>query len=1210
MNKKHYKPACWTAALLLVFSLGFSALLYPGAYTEIQAQDTSDGQEFVKVGFFQFDGYHEQKDNGEKSGYGYELLQFIGAYAGLNFEYVGYENSWEEMQQMLLDGQIDMVTSASKSDTRAELFDFSEHSVGETETILTCKASNTKFEAGVYVTYNGMVVGALPGSTRNDRLNEFARNHNFDFTFRYYDSQAALNQALAEGEIDAIISSNLRYLNNETVLNVIDTSPTYVMVKKGNTALLKKVDMALARLDSYNPSWKSHLYSKYYQSSSKTDFAFTAAEHNYLNILNLEGQKLKVLYNPARSPYCFTEKNQAKGALVESFIQAAEAAGLPYEFMKCSTPAEYFEAVQKGEADIVIDSALDLSLTEKYGYYPTVPIASTTYARIQLKGHQGDIKTIARVEGSRDEAEVILEHHPSATVMYYPTLNDCLDAVVNGEVDCVYTYATKAVNFPAVDNRLEVITAQGSSADLRSLVNRNAGSPLYGIVCKLAGSVSESEINDLVTEYASLVSWKPSLWETLRQTPHVLITLVIIAFILLGLAVAGFVLYILNEKKHQRREEEAQEERRRILEEKESSDESLKLINDIINSGLWYFDYDENGQMTSVYWSDTFRHMIGYDNEEDFPNEFESWKNCIHPDEHEKTIAEYEIGLANGVYDAKYRLKMKNGGYEWFNAKGKVVYHENGQPRRMMGTFFNITMAENESRDINSRLSTVIGGIHGGLKIARPEKGFPNVFISQEAAALQGYTPEEWLEACHGLTVDNILEEDRERAEAEVWEQFSKGSSHSLEYRIRHKDGTIMWVHDFGRKTVMPDGSELVYSLIQDITMDKKAAMALEEASAAKTNFLSAMSHDIRTPMNAVIGLVDIALRHQDEPERMIDSLVKIREAGNQLISLVNDVLDIASIESGKLVLRTQEHNIPASFDNYYSLFRTQLERKNQSGEFRLHEISSPWVIADDVRLKQIFTNLLSNAIKYTPEGGHILFEAYQETDENGVLQTVVAVEDDGIGMTEEFMERMWESFTRATDTRINKIQGAGLGLSIVRQLVDLMNGTIEVKSQLNKGTRFKITLPLQPVEHKNREEALDLENAEGPLNISVLLAEDNDMNWEIAEELLGLNGIQATRAENGKAALEMFKNSAPGTYDAILMDLQMPEMNGFEATMAIRSCDHPEAQTIPIIAMTANAFAEDVRRCREAGMNDHLSKPIDTKKVLRVLRRYTKRNG
>ncbi|MCF0259396.1 MAG: transporter substrate-binding domain-containing protein [Erysipelotrichaceae bacterium] len=1202
MNKKILHP---TSFLLAVFTA--VCVLITSSCVPVSGRG-NDEREVVKVGYFHFDGYHEQKENGHKSGYGYELLQYIQAYSNMDFEYIGYDNSWEDMQKMLLDGEIDMVTSASKSEEREELFEFSDHSIGETETLLTTRADNTKYVVGDYKTYNGMVVGAITGSTRNDRLEEFAEEHNYSFTFKYYNSQQEMNQALKAGDIDCIISSNYRYLDDEIVLNVIDVTPTYVMAKKGNTELLEKVDAALSRLDSHNPGWKHTLFSKYYNQSSSRDFAFTQAEQEFINLLKTENQKLKVLYNPARDPYCFTQNGQAKGALTELFMQALNTSGIPYELIHVSDPSEYLEDVQQGKADLVIDSTLDLCLTEQYGYYPTVPITTTTYARIELKDRDGEIKTAARIKGSTDAEDLTLQLHPNVQLLYYPTFADCVEAVVNEEADCVYTYSTKAVNYPALDKRLTVETRPDSTAEFRALVNRSQDPSLYGIVNKLVNSMDDNTINDLVSQYASQVTWTPSFWENLRQTPAVMMTLVVVALILLGLAVSGFVMYLKNEKKHRHAQEEFIQDKLRILREKQDSEEVLTLINDILNSGLWYFDYDEDGNMTKVYWSDIFRHLIGFENEKDFPNEFDSWRSRLHPDDYEQTIEQFRAGLSGKIYDVKYRLKVKNGGYEWFNAKGKVLCYEDGKPRRFMGTFFNITMAENEARDVNSRLSTVIGGIHGGLKIASQDEGFPITFISQEAAALQGYSTEEFMELTRGLTLNNIHEDDRTRVDTVVRTQFAEGRSHSVEYRVRHKDGRILWIHDFGRKTIMPDGSERIYSLIQDITREKEASKALEEASAAKTNFLSAMSHDIRTPMNAISGLVDIALRYPDDPKRMIDSLHKIREAGNHLLSLVNDVLDIASIESGKLVLRTQEHNIAASFDHYYSLFKTQLERKDQEGVFDLHDIENPWVVADDVRLKQIFTNLLSNAIKYTPEGGQIRFEVCQKRDDKNVLQTVVIVEDNGIGMNPEFMDKMWDSFTRATDTRINKIQGAGLGLSIVRQLVELMNGTVEVESEINKGTRFIVSLPLEPARHKNIEEAEELDSRE-PLNLKVLIAEDNDLNWEIAQELLEMAGVQTERAENGQEALNMFVRQPAGTYDAILMDMQMPVMNGLEATRAIRSSGHPEAETIPIIAMTANAFAEDVAKCREAGMNDHLSKPIDMKKVVKVLRRFTRKS-
>ncbi len=386
----------------------------------------------------------------------------------------------------------------------------------------------------------------------------------------------------------------------------------------------------------------------------------------------------------------------------------------------------------------------------------------------------------------------------------------------------------------------------------------------------------------------------------------------------------------------------------------------------------------------------------------------------------------------------------------------------------------------------------------------------------------------------------------------------------------------------------------------------EEALQEAQRANAAKTHFLSSMSHDIRTPMNAIIGMADIAMRHAKEPERVEDSLNKIVASGRQLVSLVNDILDISAIENGKLTIHPVEYNLPAGFDHFQSLFSNQLEVKGQTGLFSIHDIVSPWVLADDVRIHQIFTNVLGNAIKYTPDGGTVSLEVYQEYDEDGVLNTIGIVKDTGIGMSEEFMERMWDTFSRATDTRINTVQGSGLGLSIVRELLGLMQGTIEVASELNAGSTFKVVLPLPPIEHQETED--DGTNKSEQLSLKVLLAEDNEMNWEIAQELLALHGINAVRAENGEQCLHMFTETPTGTYDLILMDMQMPIMDGVCATKEIRGSAHAEAQTIPIIAMTANAFAEDVARCMEAGMNEHLSKPLDMDKVLTTIRRYVQK--
>ncbi|MCF0113288.1 MAG: HAMP domain-containing histidine kinase, partial [Bacilli bacterium] len=300
-----------------------------------------------------------------------------------------------------------------------------------------------------------------------------------------------------------------------------------------------------------------------------------------------------------------------------------------------------------------------------------------------------------------------------------------------------------------------------------------------------------------------------------------------------------------------------------------------------------------------------------------------------------------------------------------------------------------------------------------------------------------------------------------------------------------------------------------------ELKKEKEINEKLEIAAKARRGFLSSMSHDIRTPMNAILGMVDIALNHPDDKAKMIDSLQKIRTSGNHLLLLVNDVLDISAIESGKTELRPVVHAVKEKARFIQNTIQGILNGKDIAFHFDQHDILYPWIVVDETRLNQIINNLLSNAVKYTPEGGSVRFENYHERDEEGKPWNVIAISDTGIGMSEEFMAKMWEAFSRATDTRINEIQGAGLGLSIVKSLVDMMGGTITVESRLNVGSTFTVRLPIVPAspEALPAEAQAEESEKEGEVSAHVLVAEDNDLNWEVASELLAMHGITCVRA-------------------------------------------------------------------------------------------------
>ena len=386
-------------------------------------------------------------------------------------------------------------------------------------------------------------------------------------------------------------------------------------------------------------------------------------------------------------------------------------------------------------------------------------------------------------------------------------------------------------------------------------------------------------------------------------------------------------------------------------------------------------------------------------------------------------------------------------------------------------------------------------------------------------------------------------------------------------------------------------------------------AKVAEEASNAKTRFLSSMSHDIRTPMNAVVGMTEIAKKNLNDPQYVSACLDKVALAGNHLITLINDILDISKVESGKMRIETATVSIDSLMDNILSIIRPQLSNKSIKFDCHIHDIPFGYIKADSLRLTQIYMNILSNAYKYTNDNGSIELELYEELENcrDDCVRLVYRVKDNGIGMSEKFMSTMYDSFERAESSTISKIQGSGLGLSIVKQFTDMMGGTIDCNSKEGEGTEFivKIEFPIsRDAVSKNDisgpETEYTKEEFEG---MRLLVAEDNDLNYEIVQTMLEDYGIVCERAENGSICVDMLTSSHDNYYDAVLMDIQMPVMNGREAAKIIRKSIVPYVRDITIVAVTADAFAEDIQTCFDAGMNYHVSKPINIKNILKILR-------
>lgn len=449
---------------------------------------------------------------------------------------------------------------------------------------------------------------------------------------------------------------------------------------------------------------------------------------------------------------------------------------------------------------------------------------------------------------------------------------------------------------------------------------------------------------------------------------------------------------------------------------------------------------------------------------------------------------------------------------------------------------------------------------------------------------------------------------------------MSVGESFRCDFRGRGKNENGLYrVYSTNAFKVERDGKLYVNLVTMDNTstieneMKQKAQiedalLRAESASKAKTKFLSNMSHDIRTPMNAIIGFTTLAITHIDNNERVLGYLKKIAVSGNHLLSLINDVLDMSCIESGKLHLEEMECNLSDMIHDLENMLTIEMQSRNLKFSVDIAEVINQQIICDRLRLNQILLNLLGNAMKFTNSGGSVSVKVTEKQEINrNIAIYEFHVKDTRIGMSEEFQKHIFESFERERNSTVSGVQGTGLGMAITKNIVEMMGGSIDVKSKKDVGTEFIVQLPLRKVsaeqteqaEQASKKEQAGLKARTSIEGMRALLVEDNELNREIAREILSESGLIIEEVEDGSIAIHKLLEKGPGYYSFVLMDIQMPIIDGYTATEVIRSFENKELANIPIIAMTANAFEEDKRMALAKGMNAHVAKPIDVKKLL-----------
>lgn len=667
--------------------------------------------------------------------------------------------------------------------------------------------------------------------------------------------------------------------------------------------------------------------------------------------------------------------------------------------------------------------------------------------------------------------------------------------------------------------------------------------------------------------------------------------------------------------------------------------QQMEVVLHSVNGGVKSSNDDDT--YSYAYISEELPGMFGYTMEEFKKFTGNNAMGMVYPPDLPRALADCNECFKDGnpTYSTKYRVPCKDGSLKWVMDSGRKTKTPEGNTI-INSIYLDITKDEearqselNHERRTKQQYYDLLSSINSNyyfiyLVNLEDGSGIPLRLPETECAVFTSYSTN-GLYDIEPLVRSHFHPDDS----AKILEHFSlsglrrqKKDRHidfALECRSRLFDSEYRWTAFNSTLLAQSDGYHQIILTLRDIHEDKlkelREQQALQEAfdaakaaNMAKNEFLSRMSHDIRTPMNAIMGMTAIAGKYLDDKDRVQDCLAKITTASNHLLNLINEVLDMAKIESGKLNLLEEDFSISAMLQELLDLINPQLLVKKHHFTLTKAPELRDNVLGDKLRLKQLLLNILANAIKYTPPYGSISLEVRETHSRlHDTIGYEFIITDNGIGMDSEFAAKIFEPFARASDSRTSEIEGTGLGMTIALNIARMMNGTIDVQSTLGEGSSFKATVYLHPHQqiHSSKASApaagIDRLQEIACRGKQVLLVEDNELNLEIAVELLKYAGLEITIAKNGLEGLDKFKVAPPGTYTLILMDIQMPVMNGLEAAKAIRALPVKDAQTVPIVAMTANAFPEDIAATLQAGMNEHLSKPIDLEQFHSILQKW-----
>lgn len=1210
-----------------LFLTAYSDTSVDGAAQPVQCS----GNWTVKAGIFDFDGYHMKDANGNLSGYGIEFLNLVSQYSHLNFTYTGYDKSWNETLEMLESGEIDLVTSEHKTSKRQEKFAFS-LPIGMSRTILSIRSDNTRLHSGNYTSYDGMTIGILAGSSQNNYLKKFAAEKGFSYHTKTYANSRMLADALQDGRIDAVLSSDLRRTENEKTLDMITSDHFYAIVRKEDTWLLDEVNYAIEQMNINEGDWSNLLFYKYYGPVYSSALSFNSRENAYIQEVLAGKKNITATASGDRKPYSYIENGELKGILPDYFAKLMELAGLPFQLVVPKDRADYYNLIDTNGVDVVIDTRTANHMAKTHsdrGFY-TNTYMTAGMAKVTRKDFDGKISTVAvaEVQGNLPLEGGFIE---DATILKYTTREEALQAVLDKQADAAYVYTYTAQIFVNNDftDSLQYSIINESSFDFRMFVRKSSDHELVTILNKCIQKVPEDFTSQLIANYTSYAPKDLTFTQYITAHPELLCVIISVSIL-----VAGIIIALFRKTRWNQKILYATETSKRELEEQFAIVDALSR--DYINI--------------------------------------------------------FSINLKEGLSKV---VKIRSYTSEILN----LSHEEEFEYAAVAQTYIQKNVHPDDKADLARAVS---------LETVKEKLDSANEYIGSFRSLIDGAT--------HNYQFT-----------------FVKVTADSL-----YKDNYVL----AGFRNI----DEMVRKEQEQKHALKEALAEAQHANHAKTTFLNNMSHDIRTPMNAIIGFTSLASTHIDNREQVQNYLGKIMTSSRHLLSLINDVLDMSRIESGKVKIEEKEASLAEIMHDLKTIVQSDVKAKQFTFHINTVDVTNETIICDKLRLNQVLLNILSNAMKYTKPGGTVSVRIVQ-TDHalEGYASYEFHIKDTGIGMSSHFLEHLFEPFEREQTSTISGIQGTGLGLAITKNIVDMMNGQIHVQSEEGVGTEFIVSFsfrtvknPAQiecPPELANKralivdddintctsvskmlsligmhpdwttqgKEAVvrtefaleqkepysvylidwlmpDLNGIEivrrirkvigtlptiviltaydwtdieeeakeagvtsfcsKPIFLSelhqvltapfsacktpveepapeelftgrhILLVEDNEINQEIAKAILEESGFSIDIANDGTVAVDTMKQMPADTYDLILMDIQMAVMNGYDAARAIRALEDPVKSAIPIVAMTANAFEEDKQLALDAGMNGHVAKPIDVSQLMETLQKILHSKG